>query len=228
MSEYNIDTIKSIIENRIAKYHWLRKLYISEPLLIDIEELVKISNIDIEENENNAEYRFLSYFKSLQHIDLPNLIKEAKTEYARLFIGPHPPIASPFESVYRSPRKMLMNEVTMEVRKKYKEIGIEVIEKDRIPDDHIALELEFMYFLCSKTLDAINEGKNIEYIISLMEKQQVFAEVHLIQWIPSLCNKIISNSNFNFYKEIAIFTESYINEEKITIEEILKLLKNYV
>lgn len=223
-----INTLKNVTENRMSKYHLLRKLYISEPLLIDIEELVNISkNYDFfDNNENNSEYRFISYFKSLNLGDLPQLHNEIKVEYARLFIGPRPPLASPFESVYRSSRKVLMNELTMEVRKKYKEMGIQVIEKDRLPDDHIGLELEFMYYLCFKTIEAINESKNIECIIELVKKQQVFIEEHLIQWIPEFCNKIINNSNLVFFKEIAIYTESFINEEKISIEQILDILNS--
>lgn len=225
MSEFNIDTLKNATQNRISKYNLLRKLYISEPLLIDIEELVNISkNYDvINSNESDSEYKFINYFKSLKLSDLPQLHNEIKAEYARLFIGPRPPLASPFESVHRSSRRMLMNEVTMEVRKKYKEMGIQVIEKGRLPDDHIGLELEFMYFLCFKTIEAINESKNIEYIIELVEKQQIFIEEHLIQWIPDFCNKIINNTNLIFFKEIAIFTERFINEEKIIIEQILLL-----
>lgn len=223
-----IDTLKNVIENRISKYHLLRKLYISEPLLIDLEELVNISkNYDVfDNNEDNSEYRFINYFKSLNLSDLPQLHNEIKAEYARLFIGPRPPLASPFESVYRSSRKILMNELTMEVRKKYKEMGMQVIEKDRLPDDHIGLELEFMYYLCHKTIEAINESKKIEYIIELVKKQQSFIEEHLIQWIPEFCNRIINNSNLVFFKEIAIFTGSFINEEKISIEQILDLLNS--
>ena len=48
--------------------------------------------------------------------------------------------------------------------------------------------------------------------------------MHVHSYFTCNSQKIINNSNLVFFKEIAIFTENFINDEKINIEQILDLL----
>lgn len=58
--------------------------------------------------------------------------------------------APPYESVYASQGRSVMQEKTIEVRKKYLEAGLLPTMLYKIPDDHVATEFEFMYYLYAK------------------------------------------------------------------------------
>ncbi|MDP3016975.1 MAG: molecular chaperone TorD family protein [Deltaproteobacteria bacterium] len=73
--------------------------------------------------------------------------EDLAVEYARLFVGPYELKAPPYGSVYLGGARRVMGNSTMGVIKLYEETGL-VMDKDfkELPD-HIAVELEFMYYL---------------------------------------------------------------------------------
>lgn len=221
----NLEMVLNSMEIRFNTYDWLRKIYISEPSMEVIQELIKMAKDYNGIEESSIESEWVYFLKALTDEDLKHINVELKAEFARLFLGPKKLLAPPFESVYLSPRKRMMGEETMEVRQMYKEMGMEVSELGSIPDDHIGLELEFMYYLCFKTIDLINNNGDIEDIIKTVEMQRNFILEHLVKWIPQFCKDIRDNSNLLFFIEIANFTEKFINEEKDTIKKILEIIK---
>ena len=118
-----------------------------------------------------------------------------------------------------------MGDETIKVRQKYNQMGMKILEKGNIPDDHIGLELEFMYYLCYKALESFKEGANSEYIVKNIEMQNEFLSQHLIQWVPLFCKDIRKNTKLSFFKEIANFTEQFIIEEKDTVDYTVEVLK---
>lgn len=93
-------------------------------------------------------------------------------EFNRLFVGPGRVPAAPFETVYRSPERTLMREVTMAVRAAYRERGMETDAKNVQPDDHAAYECAFVAFL----LERDEEGD--------AEALDAFCADHLQRWVP--------------------------------------------
>lgn len=78
-----------------------------------------------------------------------------------------------------------------------------------LPPDHIAVELEFMAYLCDKVRhkletdlpaqsclneDARNEASKAELLKSMFEQQKSFLKTHLLNWLPSLCGYLDSVS----------------------------------
>lgn len=221
----NLDMVLNSMEIRFDTYDWLRKIYISEPSMEVIQELIKMARDYNDIEEASIETDLILFLKGLTHEDVKHINVELKAEFARLFLGPKKLLAPPFESVYLSPRKRMMGEETMEVRQMYKEMGMEVSEFGSIPDDHIGLELEFMYYLCFKVIDLINNNGDIADIIKIAEMQKKFISEHLTKWIPLFCKDIKDNSKLLFFKEMASFTERFINEEQNTIEKTLVIIK---
>ncbi|MFN2356106.1 MAG: molecular chaperone, partial [Desulfopila sp.] len=67
-------------------------------------------------------------------------------EYARLFVGPFELLAPPYGSVYLETGRRLMGDSTIAVQHMYTNAGL-TLDVQEAPD-HIALELEFMHYLC--------------------------------------------------------------------------------
>ena len=68
-------------------------------------------------------------------------------DFAKLFVGPFELTAPPFGSVYLEEGHKLMGDSTMDVKEIYRLGGLEMSDDFSNPPDHIAAELEFLYFL---------------------------------------------------------------------------------
>lgn len=110
-----------------------------------------------------------------------------KDEYRRLFEGPLPPYIVPVESIYKrwsndpeckltiaGEKGYLMGDPAIDMIKRYQAYGIVIPDKYSSMPDHIALELEYMSFLC----------RNAD-----VEKQREFGSIHL-DWVDELLEEI--------------------------------------
>lgn len=110
-----------------------------------------------------------------------------KNEYRRLFLGPLQPYIVPVESVYKkwsndpeckltiaAEKGYLMGDPAIDMIKRYQDHGIVIPDKYSSMPDHIALELEYMSFLC----------RNAD-----VEKQREFGSIHL-DWVDELLEEI--------------------------------------
>jgi len=150
-------------------------------------------------------------------------------EYTRLFIGPGHLPCPPYESVYRADvpaqeRGLLMGRATVEVRRKYSQAGLGVASDHKDLPDHVATELEFMYFLCQKEVEAW-EKSNPEQALEWSEMQQEFLKEHLSLWIPAFCEAVEEASNVQFYGSLAATTQAYVALEVDRVGSLLDELR---
>ena len=136
-----------------------------------------------------------------------NDLQRLKLDYTRLFIGPFGSIAPPYESVYIENRKIIMSDSTMEVKNLYVENGLNVDIKEA--PDHIAIELEFMYYLIFKELEALNES-DPSAASAYMAKQEDFLKNHLSRWITEFSVIVGRNAQTHFYRDLANITGSFV------------------
>ena len=158
-------------------------------------------------------------------IDIPKLSKEEwqniEQEYQRLFIGPNPLPAHPWESVYLSREHIILDEHTLKVREFYRTWGVEVENND--PDDHIGLELDFMAFLSGKGLECCQNG-NISNLRNILNAQCTFLAEHPLQWVEKYCGLLAESTTCSLYKGIALFTPEYLKHDRDLLEELLACL----
>lgn len=133
---------------------------------------------------------------------LDQYTEELAVEFARLFIGPRNPFAMPYASYYLSESKTMMSDVTIEVRKMYLDAGMAVKELYSLPDDHIAIELEFLQYLAERIIELF-EKRNREEASLLYEMQGNFLKDHFSKWVTSFADNIIASTNEDFYRGAA-------------------------
>ena len=144
-----------------------------------------------------------------------------KEEYNRLFVGPGPLLAPPWESVYLSEEGIIFNEHTLLVRDFYKIWGVSINRAEKEPDDHIGFELEFMSVLLIKSIEAIEEN-NIDRLKSLINAQNKFLEDHILRWSDQFFDLLYKESEQNFFKALAIFSSEYLDMDKSLLEDLIK------
>ncbi len=141
---------------------------------------------------------------ALDEIDLKSEreLKDLLWEYTRLFIGPYKLPCPPWESVYTSPKKLLMQDAYDEVQNSYDELGLMINNPD-ILSDHIGAELNFLAVLFQK----INSepGKRLSYV-NIAKK---FCDEHLMKWIPQFTRDMEEAANILFYETLARVTRTF-------------------
>lgn len=141
----------------------------------------------------------------------PGAVKELAVDYARVFLGAgisDGRAAFPYESVYTSPERLIMQDARDQVAALYRERGLGVAEGSNEPEDHLAFELEFMAYLCRKGRLAVQEGREAE-ADALVAGQRAFIEAHLLNWIPAFCADVEQYAETDFYRAVAKMTAGF-------------------
>lgn len=137
-------------------------------------------------------------------------------EYTRLFIGPYKLPCPPWESVYTSAKRLMMQEAFDEVQEFYTEAGLKIDDPDIMPD-HIGAELNFLAILIQKMDSEL--GKRDDYL-NLIKR---FLEEHLTRWIPQFSQEMEMAVCSSFYKELARVTRDFILSEHNILNGVAKL-----
>ena len=136
-------------------------------------------------------------------------LEALRVDHARLFIGPYRLLAPPYGSVYLEDNR-IMGDSTLDVRDYYESEGLDTIIKEA--PDHIAVELEFVYYLLTKQIRAIKDA-DTQMLKSCEQKQNSFLQTHLGRWLPRLVEKIQENAQAEFYRTLANLTEKFIQND---------------
>lgn len=135
--------------------------------------------------------------------------EELLVDYAKLFVGPYELIAAPYGSVYLDKERKVMGDSTIKTMEFYREAGLEISKDFKELPDHIAVELEFMYYLIFKEIEALRKS-DIETANKFIEMQNRFLNSFLGLWIDSFCEKIKNGTDNKFYKALAEGTSTFV------------------
>lgn len=225
----NCDEIMFIFEMRGFAYNFLKQIFCVEPTknflnsIYDEGEIIKNFPF-INENpfiHKGAEIvdKFLNEVDENREREYENI----HWDYTRLFIGPKRLLAPPWESAYLNREGLLFQEETLQVRKAYLKYCLVSGKYTKEAEDHIALELDFMYRLNQLTIEKIKDNIDAD-IKEILLDQKEFLENHLAKWIPSFTNTIQSNANTDFYRGISYILKGFIEIDSLVLEEVIKLI----
>jgi anaerobic sulfite reductase subunit A len=220
--------MSAIMKYRASYYQMLSRLYekeISEGLLSQLAGMSYPD--DIEQPQMKEGYELLAGFfqsvaakKEAGTADAGSeisLLDELASDYAKVFLAAGEVkgnAAFPYESVYTSKSKLVMQEAWEEVTAIYAERGLGLVaEQSDIKEDHIAIELKYMAYLCGQY------GK--EETESLIAEQKSFLEKHLLNWVGKLEEDILQYARSDFYKGVGKLTLGYLTYDAELLDELL-------
>jgi len=141
----------------------------------------------------------------------PRQLEELNLDYTRLFIGLAKTLSLPYESVYLGKDHILFESYTLEVREFYQQFNLRVDQTNKIPDDHIGLELYFCASLCQMCADALELGGNQ---LPLHDKYhralKQFLSGHLLQWIDLFIPDVLNSADTQYFRGISYLTQGTI------------------
>ena len=141
------------------------------------------------------------------------LLQDMKAEYGRLFLGPDPLVAPPYESMYRNQDSpQVPGPSTEAVRSFYQGSGLQLAPSHSDLPDHVATECDFMHRLCQTEANAWQRGDDKRAKEYRMQEHH-FLDKHLAFWLPALCHRIQSDTRCKFYWGLADFAHHYLSVE---------------
>ena len=198
------------MKEELYTYNFLRRMFLKEP---SKEFLTEISRLEISRDADDTFSEGLLMIVDEAKTNAGRLDEwadELGLEYARLFIGPLSPPAVPYASFYLSETRSLMTDETIDVRKRYLEAGVAVKELYSTPDDHIGIELEFIYDVTRRIIEALELGERDE-ASRLFEIRTDFISQHMALWAPLFAEKVLGSTNANFFRGAAGMLKGCIN-----------------
>lgn len=108
-------------------------------------------------------------------------------EYVRLFTVN--PVAIPQESFYKDVEGLARGMIIAHLEQAYRESGLETSPDIAESPDHVAVELEFMAFLCDKETQALQTSLDGE-ANQLLDQQRAFLCNHLGRWFPQFAKRV--------------------------------------
>ncbi len=111
----------------------------------------------------------------------------------------------PYESFYVREDGMIESGGDNPVFKFYEEFDF-IIEKDKarvLSPDHIGVELEFMYMLCTAQLKALEEGDDTS-AKEIANIQKSFMQTHILKWMPLYLMNVKNEAQTPLYHDSAM------------------------
>ncbi len=211
----------AIMESRKNFYSFLASFFRKE---VSIDFILRLKDTNFPSNSKNAKlnegYKLIKEYLEDYEIEMHDYLD---ADFAKIFLGAginKGDYAFPYESVYTSQRKILMQEATDEVKYIYYKKGIQKSTSNEISEDHISLELEFMSYLCNEAANFAENEETEKFKNSLVE-QKSFLDEHILNWVNDFCNDIEKFAETKFYLGISKITRGYLESEE-------KLLKNLI
>jgi len=226
-TEIGMTSNAEILSTTWAMYQFLGHLYkqeIEENLLFHLQEMRFPS---VGETGYLEGFEMIARYLCQSQLDP---LTELGADYAKLFLGACATntnsCAHPYESVYTSSKRLIMQEARDQVVEIYTSNGLDVTDNFNMPEDHIALELEFIAHL-SEQIDTLFTLHNSPALLSSLRTKQNFLELHLLNWIPNFCMDIQQNAATVFYRGLAKVTESFIRLDLRDTKDFIARLETY-
>jgi len=177
-----------------------KEIFLQEKVLQNLTSLLETVCPDAAHFSNQMENSFLKYSE-----------EELSIEYAKLFVGPFELKAPPYGSVYLDEGGRVMGDSTIEVIRMYQEAGLTLDESFKELPDHIAVELEFIYFLTHEKVNALEKSEKDRACV-FQETRTVFLKRYPRKWVPIFCDKIIKSTENAFYISLADCLSTFLSK----------------
>jgi TorA maturation chaperone TorD len=208
------DELASLNEKRSATYAMLSCLYRREVEKTYLDEL-RTMRFPAATGNASADEGYLRIACYLSNV-WENSVVELARDFARCFIGEGMDSSSaayPYESVYTSEKRLLMQDARDEVLALIRSEGFDKSATWKETEDHIGLELEFMQRLAERLTEALRTGDE-EKSISLITTQCNFLTDHLATWTPRFTQDVRQFAQTDFYQGLAYLTDGFLQVDE--------------
>lgn len=220
-------SIQPLLEARIFAYDFLRRIFLEEPRKQFLKNLTEQMLVNAFPFQDEHKLIFEGTLKVEAYLKRQDILAQLEYErlhwdYTRLFIGPYELPAVPWESAYLNKDKLLFQEETRIVRLAYLKYAFLPKQYLHEADDHIGLELDFMYQLSTIAYEKVSRSDYTGFR-EVLTDQVNFLEQHLTQWVPAFTQSVISHADTEFYQGMAQILKGYLEIDLTALKELLSI-----
>jgi TorA maturation chaperone TorD len=147
-------------------------------------------------------------------------LQHLQIEYNRLFAGPSTPQAYPYEGVFLKQSGWAVDN-GRNLAQEYLEGGLKLAPGFKDSPDHISLEFEFMSHLCEKEIRE-REAHDEPAASNYQQRQRLFLENHIVNWVPALMATVERSAVLSFYKSLARIARAFVIWDYAHVERLAR------
>lgn len=210
MDTEEMNELIAVTSARLKTYSLLARIYRVEADEALLDELASLDLSPVGHERIDEGYRLWKRFLASRS---EMTLLECARDYVKVFVGAGRSAQSaayPYESIYTSTERLMMAEARDEVFAIYAYAGLAKSESFKAPEDHIALELEFMAHLCDTTCTALKE-QDLAKGEDLLSQQKDFLTAHLLNWVPfDFTSDVVRFATTDLYRGLAQVTAGFL------------------
>lgn len=227
MNKESLEAIQLLLETRVFGYDLLRRTFLEEPtkeFLGILGEKGFIESFPFTEEREEIREGVKQVATFFQEHDLKSEEEYdcLHWDYTRMFIGPDKLPAPLWESAYLHKERLLFQEQTLMVRQAYLKYQFLPKHFQQEADDHLGLELDFMYQLSVEALKCL-KAQDYTGLSEVLDDQKAFLQEHLLKWVPDLAVEILASATLDFYPGMAKILKGYLILDREALEELLDI-----
>jgi len=179
---------------------------------------VSLKNLYGSEDLTDAWSRLQYAWEAARDTDTPERLHDT---YCELFVNLHPGAGvPPYETEYTSgTNDFLKNQDLADLMGFYRAFGLDLGQGERLSErpDHIAVELEFLHFLCWKEAFACTKAV-AEHIEVCQDAERKFLRDHLGRWVDGFTERVEGSTREEFFLAIASLLRKAVRQEAALLE----------
>lgn len=229
----SVDDVKTANLSRERLYAFLSRIFANE---IDEELLRTIIAVQptidlLASSQQTEDFRegsthltdFVRQARALEGRERDELFTDLAVEYAGMLLAAGKNHLLTSESAYLGGHHLYYDKPYAQVKNLYRRSHVEKRQDFLEPEDHIAVELDFMANLC-KEMDSLLGQKSVEGALQNLKLQKEFLRDHLVKWVPDLCESMKKAAESKLYKSVAELTKGFISMEVQVVDELTSSL----
>ena len=145
-------------------------------------------------------------------------------EYARIFLAAGVYVKSdktaiPYESVFTSPERIMMQASRDDVVRRFARDGFKVNPALHEPEDHLAFELEYLAHMNDRAAVLAEAGDAVG-LRANFARQGGFIEPHILNWLPALTTAARGFAKLAFYPGMLLVAQGTAETCRETLTEL--------
>lgn len=152
--------------------------------------------------------------------ELEGVRRELAADHSATLLGMSRAPVPPYESVYTSPQRLMMQDARDEVLRAYRAAGLAKDAAYHVPEDHVSLELDFMAALARRCAEGLGERtpEGARRAEEALGAQRSFMDGHLRRWVPQLADDLEARAATPFYRGVAQLLRGLVAEDTAFLE----------
>ena len=216
-----LEEFAQVNERRASAYAFLSRLFYKEvdQELLDEMRAMRFQAKTGNDHSDEGNRLIAGYLSNVWE----DTLRELAIDYVHCFIGSGMDAFSaayPYESVYTSPKRLMMQEARDEVLAIYRSEGMDKAKDWKESEDHIGAETAFMATLATRTAEALRAG-NEDEAARLLRVQRNFMNDHLYAWSGMMTADMRVFARTDFYKGLASYADGLLESDHELLASVL-------